>query len=280
MTFFKKIVKKLNEIRYIPHNKIGESVCGQSVFAFFVGRRNSKNKILVTGGIHAREWVTTPVVIELAKIYAKRYEKERFDATIIFVPLSNPDGVRLSIDGLTPFFEKKREFLLAVNNGNTDFTQWKANADAVDINVNFDADWGGGEQNVFQPAPANFVGAYPESEPETVNLVRLVNQVCPTVSIAFHTKGEVIYYGFEQLPEWEIQRDKIIADDLAQITGYVPTQSVNSAGGLNDFIAETTSAPSFTIEVGNPNLPHPITENELPQIMERVKNILDIFINN
>ncbi|MDR1917733.1 MAG: hypothetical protein LBQ05_01970 [Christensenellaceae bacterium] len=276
--FCKIIIGKLNDIRYIPHNKIGDSVCGQPILAFFVGNRKARNKILVTGGMHAREWVTALVVAELAKKYYKMYQKNKFDAEIIFIPLTNPDGVRLAIDGLTPFFAKQKKFLLSVNSGDTDFSQWKANANAVDINVNFDANWGGGVQNVFSPAPANYVGKYPESEPETQSLVNIVNRLHPSSSIAFHTKGDIIYYGFDQLPEWQIERDKIIADDISAQTGYPPVQSVGSAGGLNDWIALTTTAPAFTVEVGSDTLPHPIGEDQLPAIMNRVNNLLDIFL--
>jgi g-D-glutamyl-meso-diaminopimelate peptidase len=287
MTFC-ELISELDGIRFIPHNEIGRSVCGQPIYAFFVGKNNAvktletgtpaTKRILVTGGMHAREWITTLVVIELAKKYFKLSKKQKFGAEIIFIPLTNPDGVRLEMDGLTPFFDGKREFLLTVNSGSTDFSQWKANANAVDINVNFDANWGGGSQNVFEPAPANYVGPYPESEPETQTLVNFVNRIRPTDSIAFHSKGNVIYYGFDQLPEWQIERDKVIADDLGQVTGYTPVQSINSAGGLTDWVALTSAAPSFTAEVGSPEIPHPIDETHLPEIMERVADILDIFL--
>jgi g-D-glutamyl-meso-diaminopimelate peptidase len=275
---FLEIVTELDGIRYIPHSIIGRSVMGQPIYKFCVGNPSAKNKILVTGGMHAREWVTALVVIELAQKYYRQYAKQRFDTQIIFVPLTNPDGVRLAMDGLSPFFRRKRKFLLSVNSGSGDFSQWKANADAVDINVNFDANWGGGAQNVFEPAPANYVGPYPESEPETMALVNLVNCLRPTGSLAFHTKGEIIYYGFDELPPEQIAKTRIIADDIAQITGYTPVQSLNSAGGLTDWAVLTTSAPSVTIEVGSENLPHPITEAHLPEITARVKNILDIFV--
>lgn len=77
---------------------------------------------------------------------------ERLPA-ICFVPLVNPDGamlVKYSLDGAE---FSSREFLKRVNNNSTDFSKWKANGRAVDLNVNFDADFGKGESNVFYPAP-------------------------------------------------------------------------------------------------------------------------------
>ena len=64
-----------------------------------------------------------------------------------------------------------KDFILLVNDGSTDFSYWKANANAVDMNVNFDAGWGKGVQNVFCPAPANFVGYYPNSEREVRSII-------------------------------------------------------------------------------------------------------------
>jgi g-D-glutamyl-meso-diaminopimelate peptidase len=223
--------------------------------------------------MHAREWITALTVIELIKIY----EKKEFDGCVAFVPLVNPDGTRLAMDGVTKFFTKRKSFLTQVNNGSYNFSLWKANANAVDINVNFDANWGGGEHNVFVPAPANFVGDYPESEPETAALVKFVNEFRPTGNIAFHSKGEVIYYGFKELPQKQIEYEREIAEALAVETGYAAEQSINSAGGLCDWTAQTTGAPSLTIEVGSDSLPHPITEKYLPEIVGQVKNVIDFL---
>jgi g-D-glutamyl-meso-diaminopimelate peptidase len=242
----------------------------QPIYAYSVGNIKAAKRILVTGGMHAREWITAFAVFELIKIYDSKYKNGEFEGHIIFVPLCNPDGVRLALDGLNDFWDKRKEFLLRANKDRQDFSLWKANANAVDLNVNFNADWGKGSQNVFSPASANYVGECPESEPETRALVRLVKNFRPTYGLAFHSKGEVIYYSRET--------DEDKACGLGKITGYRPILSRNSAGGLTDFLAWEMNIPSFTIEVGDDNLTHPIGKSQLPRIMGQITDAISYLL--
>ena len=112
---------------------IGQSVFSREIFAFVKGRGNPH--ALIFGGIHARECVTADVVMRLYDNYDESLP------AICFVPLVNPDGamlVKYSLDGAE---FSSREFLKRVNNNSTDFSKWKANGRAVDLNVNFDADF-------------------------------------------------------------------------------------------------------------------------------------------
>ena len=74
--------------------------------------------------------------------------------------------------------KKLQDFLLDVNGGNTDFSLWKANARAVDLNVNYNAKWGEGRQNVTYPAPSDYIGEFPVSEPENIALRDFINVNC------------------------------------------------------------------------------------------------------
>ena len=44
---------------------------------------------------------------------------------------------------------------------------YKANANGVDLNVNFDAKWGSGESNLTTINDENYIGKHPFSESET-----------------------------------------------------------------------------------------------------------------
>ena len=66
--------------------------------------------------------------------------------------MTNPDGVALALGGLSSVKEPSRADFLRGLNGGEDFSLWKANANGVDLNVNFDARWGAGIKNVFSPA--------------------------------------------------------------------------------------------------------------------------------
>lgn len=254
---------------------VGYSLLSQPIYGVHIGNYDG-NQILVEGAIHAREYITSSLIVELVKYYYKM----PIDGGMYFIPMVNPDGVRLVLDGLEGIkCEKLREFLTSVNDGKNDFSQWKADANAVDLNVNFDALWGGGSQNVFCPAPGNFVGYYPNSEREVNTLINFTNKNQPNATISYHTKGEVIYYGFEMLNAEQLARDLKIAQTLSGVTGYQIVKTENSTGGYSDWVSEYLGVPAYTIEVGNASLPHPIGENQLPLIFEQNKDVPMTLLN-
>lgn len=215
---------------------IGYTVLGTPIPAVIVGEGNPKS--LIFGAIHAREHVTAQLVADLAKNYSGE--------AIIFVPMVNIDGVRLSQEGLTEWLpEVNYDYLLRLNGGSGDFGDWKANIRGVDLNVNFDADWGTGAQNITYPAPANYVGEYPESEPETQALLRLAEDFGIENAVAYHAKGEVIYYGFNNGDD-----DLPRAQEFSRATGYPALRSTGSAGGFKDWFVERGGF-GLTIEVGD-----------------------------
>ena len=248
---------------------VGYSLLSQPVYGVHIGNY-SGNQLLIEGAIHAREYITALLIVDLVKYL---YDKP-IDGGIYFIPMVNPDGVQLVLEGTKGLkCEKQAEFLTNVNDGNTDFSQWKADANAVDLNVNFDALWGGGSQNVFCPAPGNFVGYYPNSEREVNNLINFTLKNQPNATISYHTKGEVIYYGFEVLDQNQLARDLNIAEAIRDVTGYQIIKTENSTGGYSDWVSLNLGVPAYTIEVGESALPHPIGLDQLPKIFEQNKDV-------
>ena len=247
----------------------GLSTLGQEIHGFHIGNYSGK-QILIEGGIHAREYPASPVVVGLVEYLAT----QSLDGGIYVIPLMNPDGARLVLDG-TDWIpcEKQREYVLNINNDSSDFSLWKANIWAVDLNVNFDALWGGGSQNVFCPAPENFVGYYPESEREVRELTGLAFRIMPDLTLSYHTKGEVIYYGFETLTPEQIERDRIIAEAISEVNGYIPIKTENSTGGFSDWVSEYLEVPAFTVEIGPVSAPTPVPLEFVPDAIERNKNV-------
>lgn len=248
---------------------VGYSLLSQPVYGVHIGNY-SGNQLLIEGAIHAREYITALLIVDLVKYL---YDKP-IDGGIYFIPMVNPDGVQLVLEGTKGLkCEKQAEFLTNVNDGNTDFSQWKADANAVDLNVNFDALWGGGSQNVFCPAPGNFVGYYPNSEREVNDLINFTLKNQPNATISYHTKGEVIYYGFEVLDQNQLARDLNIAETIRDVTGYQIIKTENSTGGYSDWVSLNLGVPAYTIEVGESALPHPIGLDQLPKIFEQNKDV-------
>lgn len=245
---------------------IGKSEFGRELWCVRVGSGNPK--ILVQCSIHAREYITAHLGIMLAK----KLLREKQPGTVFFVPVANPDGVLLSQEGLSSAPVHAHHFLREVN-GSEDFSLWKANGRAVDLNVNFDADWGKGISNVFRPASANYVGNRPESESETRALASLALAIRPHFTLSFHTKGEVIFWRFGQ-PRDRLTRDKRIASTISDLTGYPLRNAAGSVGGFKDFCIQRLGIPSLTIEVGGDSLSHPIGVKHLPEIWAKNSEVV------
>ncbi|MCM1533052.1 MAG: hypothetical protein NC099_00185 [Corallococcus sp.] len=245
---------------------VGESELGQRIPYIFTGVKNG-NYMIVQGAMHAREHLTALLVVCLAKHLVKN-PRLRLDGGIYFIPMTNPDGVRLCQEGVGFIRDKQRKSnLLAINNG-ADFSLWKANADGVDLNVNFDAKWGEGEHNVFYKAPENYVGREPFSARETRALAEFTERIKPCVTLSYHLKGEEIYWEFGQKSHRRF-RDKRFAEAISEFTGYRSVENLGSAGGYKDWCIDKFSIPSFTIEVGNDKFPHSFPYGELGNIIKQ-----------
>ena len=223
-------ITSLSSLKNVDFFIVGYSLLGKPIYGAHIGSYNS-NQILMEGAIHAREWITAPLLVDLCRFYST----QTFSGGMYFIFLSNPDGVEFVLDGVNNInCEKLKQNLVNINNNSFDFSQWKANANAVDLNVNFNACWGEGRQNVFCIAPANFVGYYPNSEREVNALIDFTLKNKPSATISFHTKGEVIYYGFDALNASEMERDRLLANLLGSVNGYTTVKTVGSVGGYSD----------------------------------------------
>jgi len=246
------------------------STLGQEIPIYHIGNQIGP-QILIEAGIHAREYPSTLVVVGIAKYLASQ---PNIQGGAYIIPIVNPDGIRLVLDGDEYLnCSQQKDYVRMINNNSQDYSQWKANIWAVDLNVNFDALWGGGSQNVFCPSPSNFVGYYPDSEREVRNLIDITYRYMPNLTLSFHTKGEVIYYGFETLTAKELARDEELAREISNINGYIPIKTENSTGGYSDWVSEYLGVPAFTIEVGPTSAPTPIPLELVPDAIERNKRV-------
>ena len=202
---------------------IGYSFNGKEIFAFHIGERVGRQFIAVYA-VHGREWITARLAIKHIKKGIKR-------GGGWIIPLLNPDGAEIS--------QRNKPLL-------------KANARGVDINCNFDADWGMGRMNTTRRGGENCIGDYPFSECETAAIRNFTVRVRPFTTLSFHTKGEEIYY------EYGGRGDIKGAEILAFATGYKIKKIYGSCGGYKDWCIQKLAIPAFTLECGADNLVHPI----------------------
>lgn len=244
---------------------IGKSVLNRDILCVKCGCKGPK--IIVQCAIHAREWITSLLALKLISDFSA-------DCVAYFILAANPDGVALATKGLCSVKEKLRKEFLKNINGGQDFSLWKANANGVDLNVNFNAKWGQGVKNVFEPSSENYVGFCFESEPETRALVNFTRRIKPSATLSFHTKGEEIYWFFNQDAK-NSKRDLKIAKSLAAVTGYKVEYTSGSVGGYKDWCISELKIPAFTVETGSDNLSHPVIEKNLGDIYDKNKYIIN-----
>ncbi len=126
---------------FIRREVIGTSVIGHPIEEIRIGY--GPKKVHYNGSFHANEWITTPVLMEFINDYVLALTNgtsirglsmlpyyESVELSV--VPMVNPDGVDLVVDGL-PIEEPYRANVLALNGGSTNFSGWKANISGVDL---------------------------------------------------------------------------------------------------------------------------------------------------
>lgn len=202
---------------------IGYSCQGREIHAFHIGDEFGRQFIAVYA-VHAREWIT-------AKLALKHVKKGIKKGGGWIIPLLNPDGAIIS---------------------QTSMPLWKANARGVDLNCNFDAEWGSGRLNTTIRGSENCIGDYPFSECESAALKDFTCKIRPFVTLSFHTTGEEIYWEF--CGKGDIRGAKL----LEKITGYKALKIYGSAGGYKDWCIQKLKIPAYTIECGSDGLKHPI----------------------
>ena len=247
---------------------IGRSEEGRAIYAMRLGEGDPV--CISQYAIHAREWITA----YLALAHLRRPLSK---GSIWVVPLSNPDGALLSTVGAKSVADPARRAYLTALNGGTDFSLWKANADGVDLNVNFDARWGQGRYNITSPASANYIGSDPFCARESRALRDLTLAVRPRATLSWHTKGEEIYWRFHQ-PKDRLLRDRRIAEGLARHTGYALAEARASVGGYKDWCIMRLGIPAFTIEAGSEHIPHPLSFSALAPIIRQTEGIFEVLI--
>lgn len=263
---YKRLVEDVEKISakypFIETKSIGNSVMKKDIYCLKIG--DGESKLFLNGAHHGLEYLTSAFLMkflwEFAKAVSENGEFFGYDAkefaenvSIYVVPMVNPDGVDIAINGLditNPYHQK-----LISSVGIHSFNKvWQSNARGVDINHNYNASW---RVVTSHPCESKYAGPYSESEPETKAMVDFIKKMNFDILIAFHSQGKEIYYDFDGSVA---DNSLYLAEEMAKASGYavcVPTGTA-SFGGCKDWFIKEFGKAGFTIEIGSGKNPLPI----------------------
>lgn len=271
------LIKLRNRYNFLSWRYYGKSVMGKQLPYIRIG--NGIRQVFYSAAIHGNEWINSIVMMKFIEDFCIAYEnnidifgfsaREIFNNSSIYVvPMANPDGVDLVLQNISensPYYLKAKE--ISENYSNIPFPDgWKSNINGVDLNLQFPANWLEArrikyEQGFTSPAPRDFVGFGPLTEPEALALYDFTLMRNFRLILSYHTQGEVIFWRYL---DYEPNGAEDLGREFARISGYLLDDVIEtgSYAGYRDWFISTYNRPGYTIETGKGINPLPITQFE------------------
>ncbi len=277
---YEKMLSQCNQLvkkyRFIDMFSIGESVMEKKLICLKAGI--GKKKLFINGAHHGLEYLTAAFILRFLNDFANAYQNnitlfgydvgELYKKVSLYaVPMVNPDGVDIAVNGIdiTNPYHRKLISMVGIHSFNK---VWQANANGVDINHNYDANWKVVKE---YPCPTGYAGPYSESEPETKAIVDFVRSENFDMLIAFHSQGGEIYYDFDG----SFAKESVdVVKRMSQVSGYRAAMAEGTAafGGCKDWFIKEFGKAGFTVEIGHGK--NPLPEEMLDKIYEENAKIV------
>lgn len=238
---------------------LGCSVLGREIPIVRLG--TGQRAVLYVGGVYGTDAVISRVLLDFIqdclsclsrKMTQYSYPLEQLfrERSIYIVPMLNPDGVCYVREGVgvdNPLYAR----VCAMNGKSKDFSTWRANARGVDLSCNFGVGFLEGKRSeqargVVSGTAQGFGGEYPESEPETAALCRMIRahaeELIGIVTVSLGKDG--IRCSCE-----DHMTAKCVATGrvLSRLTGLSLARGEGVRGSLSDWCVRALSLPTYEI---------------------------------
>jgi predicted deacylase len=229
----------------------GHTVEGRPIRRFELGNPDGP-AVLLTSLMHGGELVGAMALLDFVRRLAGGAGDGRNDLTrharLVVVPMVNPDAFA---DNCRLLRAGRRAYR-------------RCNARGVDLNRNFPPmEPGmplgllGGSRWSFSP---HYVGPHPLSEPETCVLRDIAQEIRPTVSVGFHSFGELVLYpwAFTDRPNPRRARYERAGRAFVAALSGAPyrvmqaTEWYRTVGDMDDWLDAEFGTLAFTVEVSRP----------------------------
>lgn len=240
----------------VKKDSIGKSELGREIPVLRIGRTDAEHHVLLQGAIHGREHMTSWVLMAMVDYWLENGMEQLVENTCWhIIPMVNPDGVILSQTGSLPesawrvYYDDLAQGFAGANI--PDYaTVWKANANGIDLNRNFPAQWEGISVHRTAPSSELFQGYEPFSAAESCALRDYTLEWNWDATISYHSAGSLIFSEFGT--KEPVNADsRSLAQAVAAVSGYTVSSSIGmTGGGYKDWAMEKLGIPSLTLEIG------------------------------
>jgi hypothetical protein len=255
---------------FVKLDTIGFSEFGLPILTLKIHSESTHKKypIWLVGNIHAREDYSSKMVMKFANLFLlsvvgmdSTYEKasqylELFD--IYISPVVNPDGLKIAHEDWVGI-EQFKDSVLKIKRIDG-LSAWKANGLGVDLNSNFDDG-----NHLYKctsishevPASEGYKGCFPAEAKETMVLQNFANELKPILTISFHTKGNVLFWGDCDTYEKFNNVDSLISGKVAGMTGLkmmnLSYNPITYGCGLENYIRAKLGMLAVCVELSPMN---------------------------
>lgn len=227
--------------------KIAQTADKRNIYKISIG--TGPKKVLFYGGVKGTDYMTSQLLMKQAEYYlyyadtgtlkGVKYSDLLKNITIDIIPMLNPDGIAIAQGGagiltnsekrdfVAGIFYTDRDYGYSDTKKNVYYDFWQANANGVDISLNFPI--GFNEINTLKaPSARGYKGASALSEVESRTLSDIIDREDYCCIIGYNVEGNCVSHISDIKDEQLTEKGRKFAVAVSDFTGYLCTGETQS----------------------------------------------------